>query len=229
MKHIKGLLFDKDGTLFDHDGMWGSWVLGILERLAPGDKALQEKLADSAGFDLETHEFEVGSDFVNGTSDDIVVAFRRVAPHLSAAEIEEAGREELKAVEIPPVCDLRALLGELRSKGFKLGVATNDFEQGAVDQLTRADVFELFDFVVGYDSGYGAKPGPGMIHGFCKAVGLEPEEVAMIGDSTHDLYAGKAAGAYRGGVLTGPAKMTDLVLHSDVILKNVSELPAKLS
>lgn len=229
MDHIKGLLFDKDGTLFDYDGMWGGWVHAVIETLAPCDLAMQEKLAASAGFDLEVSQFEVGSAFVNGTADDTVDAFLKAAPHLTADQIIEVGKAKLETVEIPQVCDLEPLLKAFRAKGLALGVATNDFEAGAVDQLTRAGVLDLFDFVVGYDSGHGSKPEPGMIHGFCKTVDLEPSAVAMIGDSTHDLHAARAAGAYGIGVLTGPAAASDLEGLADLILPDISEILTKLA
>ena len=65
-----------------------------------------------------------------------------------------------------------------------------------------------------------------MILGFCAALGLEPSSVAMVGDSTHDLEAGRAAGVgLNVGVLTGPATKEDLSHLTDVVLQNISLLP----
>ncbi len=105
---------------------------------------------------------------------------------------------QVEAVPLVP------FLSALRADGFALGVATNDAEGPARAHLERAGVIQLFDFIAGYDSGYGAKPAPGMCLAFCEATGLAPDEVAMIGDSPHDLLAAKAAGMHPIGVETGP-------------------------
>ena len=39
---------------------------------------------------------------------------------------------------------------------------------------------------------HGAKPGPGMLLAFATLCGLAPARVAMVGDSRHDLMAGRA-------------------------------------
>ncbi len=90
--------------------------------------------------------------------------------------------------------------------GLALGVATNDAEAPARAHLAAVGQEHAFDFIAGYDSGFGGKPGPGMCLGFAKAVGLVPEHVLMVGDSTHDLEAGRAAGMRTVAVLTGMAE-----------------------
>ena len=47
----------------------------------------------------------------------------------------------------------------------------------------------------------------------------------MVGDSLHDLHAGKTAGMRRVGVLTGVASETDLTPHADVVLPSIAVLP----
>ena len=39
MPQIRGVLFDKDGTLFDFQGTWGSWAQGLFLDLSGGDAA----------------------------------------------------------------------------------------------------------------------------------------------------------------------------------------------
>lgn len=87
------------------------------------------------------------------------------------------------------------------------------------------NIIECFDFISGCDSGFGAKPEPGMLHGFSNAMGLHPSEVAMVGDSTHDLKAGRAAGMVNIGVLTGPAVTEDLAPYADIVLRDIGEIP----
>jgi hypothetical protein len=64
----------------------------------------------------------------------------------------------------------------------------------------------IFDFVAGCDSGFGAKPDPGMCLAFAAHLGHAPDTILMVGDSLHDLTAGRAAGMRTVGVLTGIAR-----------------------
>jgi phosphoglycolate phosphatase len=82
----------------------------------------------------------------------------------------------------------------------------------------------MFDFIAGSDSGFGAKPAPGMLLAFADHIGIDPGEIAMVGDSEHDLVAGRAAGMATVGVLTGVAGRQDLLPHADVVLPDIGYL-----
>ena len=47
----------------------------------------------------------------------------------------------------------------------------------------------------------------------------------MVGDSLHDLDAGRAAGMRTVAVLTGIAGAAALAPHADVVLNHIGELP----
>jgi phosphoglycolate phosphatase len=51
----------------------------------------------------------------------------------------------------------------------------------------------------------------------------------MVGDSTHDLHAGRAAGMRTIGVLTGAAVAAQLSPFADVVLRDIGEIPAWLA
>jgi phosphoglycolate phosphatase len=117
------------------------------------------------------------------------------------------------------------LLEGLRARGLVLGVATNDAEASAHEHLRAAGIAGHFAHVLGYDSGYTPKPSPDMLLGFADRAGLPPETVAMVGDSTHDLHAGRAAGMVTIGVLTGLADTATLAPHADLVLPDIGHLP----
>jgi phosphoglycolate phosphatase len=129
---------------------------------------------------------------------------------------------QIEAVPLVPLFD------GLRARGLALGVATNDGEAPARVHLERAGVLGHVDFLAGYDSGHGAKPGPGQLHAFCAVAGLSPEAVVMVGDSRHDLTAGRAAGMRTVGVLTGLATAADLAGEATVVLDHIGHLPGWL-
>ena len=50
---VKGLLFDKDGTLFDYQTTWNSWTRDVIRDLSKGDPSLAQAIADAVDFDLQ--------------------------------------------------------------------------------------------------------------------------------------------------------------------------------
>ena len=118
---------------------------------------------------------------------------------------------------------LEPCLSSLR-RAYRLGLVTNDSEAPARAHLANAGVLELFEFVAGYDSGFGAKPAPGQLLAFADRVGVAPDAVAMVGDSAHDLLAARAAGMVAVGVLTGVAGEAELSGLADVVLPDIGHL-----
>ncbi len=229
MTSIKGILFDKDGTIFGFSDTWADWSVSFLTALAPDDDGLRRSLGDMVGFDWDTKDFKVGSLAVNSAVDEQCELLASVHPKLDAKQIEEIAFHALQDTTAKPVCDLDMLFTGFQSRGLALGIATNDFEDSAHNQMRDVSAHHYFDFISGFNSGYGSKPAAGMIHGFCEKMQLAPHEVAMVGDSTHDLEAGRAAGVGMNvGVLTGPAQQHDIAHLADVILPDISHLPNHL-
>lgn len=220
---IKGLLFDKDGTLFDFNATWGTWAAHFLMTLT-GDDNTAKKLGSKLGFDLETQKFDPKSVIIAGTPLEIAQGISEHFPGKSPEALVSLMNEAAKSAPQAEVTPLRPFLSALKAN-YKLGVATNDAEIPARAHLDQAGITELFDFIAGYDSGFGGKPEPGMQKGFCEALNLKPQEVAMIGDATHDLIAGRRAGMMTVGVLTGIATRSDLMEHADILLGSIAELP----
>lgn len=63
---------------------------------------------------------------------------------------------------------------------------------------------------------------------FAAKFGLDPARVVMVGDSLHDLEAGRAAGMRTVAVLTGIAGEAELAPYADVVLADIGSLPAWL-
>lgn len=222
---IDGVIFDKDGTLFDFRRSWGGWAQNLLGQLAR-DRAHAREMAAAIGYDLDSGIFAPDSPVIAATAQDIAQA---LAPHLpgqSVAQIADQINAAAAQAQMVPAVPLRPLLESLRATGLRIGLATNDTETPARAHLAAHDLTDLFDFIAGYDSGHGAKPGPGMCLAFARATGLDPARIAMVGDSLHDLHAGHAAGMLRIAVLTGIATQADLAPHADVVLPDIGALPA---
>ncbi|WP_428651361.1 HAD family hydrolase [Roseibium sp.] len=223
---LKAVLFDKDGTLFNFTDTWAYYCDRMVDRLARNDDLLKDRLAAAVGFDRKRRVFVTGSLIVNASADEVNEAWLDLLPGKSSEEIVSLNLEIYADLPVFPTCDLTDVMTSLRTQGLKLGVATNDYEAGAVAQLQRAAASSLFDFVCGSDSGYGRKPEAGMVHGFCELMDIAPHEVVFVGDSTHDMDCARNANVGLSvAVLTGPATEDQLTGHADVILPSIESLP----
>lgn len=229
MQAIRGIVFDKDGTLYDFTATWGWWTRQMLDQEAGGDAHLARRLADALGYDRDTDTFRPGSVVIAETTGIVADHMLEVLP--PQAKVDLVRRMDARAQDVPHIesVPLKALMAELRGMGLRLGIATNDSEAPAREHLARSGITDAFDFVAGFDSGHGGKPAPGQLLAFCAATGLKPTECLMVGDSVHDLTAGRAAGMRTVGVLTGVAGADELAPHADVVLGNIGELPRWLT
>jgi phosphoglycolate phosphatase len=225
---IRGILFDKDGTLLDY---WKTWLpinRSIAMFAAAGDARLAAELLRAGGHDPETDMVAPGTVLAVGSHDEIAEVFARVleerTPHNLAMHIERLFREggAKHAVLIDGAADV---VRQLKARGVKMGVATNDSIGGLEASLAPHGLLSEFVFLAGCDSGYGAKPEPGMALAFCEVAGLRPEEVAIVGDAVHDLEMGRRAGlGLKVGVTTGTSPRAALEPHADVVIEGLAEL-----
>ncbi len=229
---ISAILFDKDGTLFSYHETWGPILHEAASMAAGGDKGLVPGLLKAVGYDAASGRILAGSIFAGGQTVELATLWRELGVKRELSRLIE-DLDGLFAREAParshPVTDLQALFSALRRRGLRLGLATNDGEASALATIRRFGIAEHLEFHCGYDSGYGAKPSPGMVNGFCAALGLGPECVAVVGDNSHDLDMGRAAGAgLLVGVLTGTSARDDLTPLADAVIESIADLPTLL-
>ena len=230
---IKGVLFDKDGTLIDVTGTWVPAYRQLLSEVFAGHQPSEiEAKFVAAGYDPATGAFKAGSILAQGTTRDIIEVWW---PGLDASglaqkmQLLDVDYRELGLRHLKPLLPLRPLLEELRAMGLRLGVATNDTAASAALHMGALDAAPLFDVILGADSVQRPKPFGDMIHAFADAVGIRSAEVAMVGDNPHDMETAHDAGAGLAiGVLSGNSTADHLAPLADHVIANISELPALL-
>jgi len=226
---VDGVLFDKDGTLFDFHKSWADWTADMLLEQATLYGAVPQEVARAIGFDLPQRQFLPSSPIISGTTR---AAAEALAVALNAADVDALERllgiAAADVMQVPAV-HLEPFLTGLAAQGLALGVMTNDSEYAAHAHLAAAGVKGHFDFIIGYDSGFGAKPAPEPLLAFAAQMRLAPARVAMVGDSLHDLIAGRAAGMRTIGVLTGLAQAAELAPFADVVLPHIGHIPEWLA
>jgi len=227
--NIRGVIFDKDGTLFDFQSTWGIWTAQVLARIAGSDEALLQQLAQALDYDTQTRRVQPGSVIVAATPMEIAAVVQDYIPALSQTQICDWLNEEAKTAPQVLVTDLHQLTAELRRINLGLCVMTNDAEAPARAHLASVQALDLFDFVIGSDSGFGTKPQAAPLLALADKMEIPAAACVMVGDSTHDLRAGRAAGMRAVAVLTGLAEADELAPLADAVLPDVSHLPAWIS
>lgn len=228
---VRGILFDKDGTLIDFRATWVPAYRGVADELAGrlgGGAALAAALLARQGYDVGSGMFAEDSPLLWESNDAIAAAWYaspEVEGRIDVLEVVLRHFSDVGRYPPQPVGDLGTLLARLRARDLALGVATMDDTAIAWAHLRHLGIADGLDFVVGADAGHGAKPAPGMAHAFCAACGLEPAEVLVVGDTPADLMMARNAGCARAiAVLTGATPAHLLEPLADMVLANVQEL-----
>lgn len=95
-------------------------------------------------------------------------------------------------------------LTELKSAGVRTAVVTSKMRRGALRGLKLVGLLDLIDVLVGADDVSRPKPHPEPVHKAVTALAAERHRTAFVGDSVHDMDAGRAAGVATAAALWGP-------------------------
>jgi pyrophosphatase PpaX len=102
----------------------------------------------------------------------------------------------------------------LRERGARLGVVTSKKRDSSGRGLARCRFDGVFDVVITADDVERHKPDPYPVQRALELSGAEPPETVFVGDSPHDLVAGRGAGVATAAVLWGPFPRAALEPHA---------------
>jgi phosphoglycolate phosphatase len=122
------------------------------------------------------------------------------------------------------------VLAELAAAGIVMGVATNDATEAAAAAIAALGLDAYLPHVFGYDSVRHPKPAPDIVLASAAVTGVDPSDIAVVGDNRFDMDMARAAGAGAAvGVLTGNSGEDDLRPYADVVLPSIRDLPGWLA
>ena len=216
---IKAILFDLDGTL-----------LNSLEDLADSsNQAL-------AGFGLPPQPTEDYRLMVGAGARNLILRMASNASGLPQDQIDEQTVKGMLAVfsqvyarnwavKTHPYPGIRELLDKLHAAGLPLAVLSNkpdDFTQAIMAHFFRPDEFVV---VSGKKPEWPIKPDPALALELGRQMGVEPGEMALVGDSGSDMETAVRAGMLPIGVLWGFRSEAEMTSAGAVWL---AETPAEL-
>ncbi len=235
----KGIIFDKDGTLFDYYTIWApvfkTTIKGILENFDRGEDAdLERDMLHMLGLGLEGVNPR-GLIFKHRKPFMLLYIYRFSRKHkLPFAPLVKAfensyydGKDYIKASLIAHTDenDLLPLFEKLQKHGYRIGIATSDNKESTLVCLEHFHLIQFIDMISTNDDHFKRKPSPESFVAFCKKFSLLPEEVVVVGDATMDLaYAKRGKAGYRVGVLTGSKDVKRLSKLAHILYPSVHEL-----
>ena len=105
---------------------------------------------------------------------------------------------------LEPYAGMDRALGALRGAGAQLAVVTSKTHALARRGLARCGLNEYFGLLIGADDVSQHKPHPAPVLAALDKLSADPADTVFIGDSPHDIEAGRAAGVQTAAALWGP-------------------------
>jgi len=116
-------------------------------------------------------------------------------------------------------------VSELKHRGYCVGICTNKPEAMAEELLRQMDVRHEFASLIGADTLPVRKPHPTPVIEAAKRAGGDPARSVLIGDTTTDREAARAAGIPSILVTFSPHGRSVEALQPDALLEKFSDLP----
>ncbi len=205
----RAVLFDLDGTLIDSIDLIINSALYAFEKCGHAAPRAEDWLAD-LGMPLRAMFSRFISD--EAALAELVTGYR---------EYQLANHDRL----VRPYEEVQATLETLHRQGFALAVVTSKAEPLAHRGLAHVGLDGFFDVVVGLESCTRHKPDPEPVRIALDRLGLTPDGAAFVGDSPHDMSAGRAARVTTVAALWGPFSRAQLAASEpDYYIERMGEL-----
>ncbi len=206
IRPIEVVLFDLDGTLIDTIEL----ILSSLQHATAevlGESPSDEVLLHNVGVPLRVQMGE----FAPGREDELLCVYRA----------HNAIVHDQLVCEYPGT---EAALQAIIAKGYRLGIVTSKSVPVAQRGIDRFGLGELFETLVGYEDTDIHKPEAAPLLLAAQRMGVEIGSCCYVGDSPHDMNAGKAAGAVTIAALWGPFRERVSEAGPDFSIEHISQL-----
>ena len=195
---VRAAVFDVDGTLVNS---------------IEGMRIAADRAAGLYGYQVSLDMVRRALNFSESLWEMVIPADDRTDPDLPGILRRETWRHWPAVLEesVTPFPGLETTLRRLREAGIRLAIYTGSRGE-SFRPLERAGLMAWFDPVITSSDVVRPKPDPEGLHRALEQLGVDAGEAAYIGDTRHDMLAGRAAGMRTIGVLTGAADSAILSL-----------------
>ena len=237
IQNLKHLCFDKDGVLIDVHCYWKHTTeirANYLKNKFQLGPDAERSLIDCMGIDLDTGRIKKTGPIGYEPRTFIVEKVKKCLLSYSCnsskqnlaqyfLEIDEY-QQKNNDFDINLLDGVKSFILQ-NSKKYKMTIFTSDRKKNAEIALTKLGINKFFSKILGGDSVKKSKPDPEGIINACKSVNISPSNTAYLTDTTSDLIMAESAEVlYKIGVETGLGTKKELIKHSDLVCKDLSEL-----
>jgi pyrophosphatase PpaX len=111
-------------------------------------------------------------------------------------------------------------VAELARRGVPMAIVTSKRRPGTLRGMELCGITRHFPVIVTPEDVANAKPHPEPVQAALARLGVAPEEALFVGDSPHDMAAGRAAGVRTAAALWGPFPHEALLAERPDLLLN---------
>jgi phosphoglycolate phosphatase-like HAD superfamily hydrolase len=217
---VRAVCFDVDGTLSDTDNLW---VARLERALRPLRGFFPRKDVHSFARRL-VMELETPGNLIYELLDWLHLDDEAARLLSALSRRRKDGRGHFLLV---PGVD--RLLADLQPR-YPLAVVSARGETSTLAFLDQFGLTPFFTAIATAQTCARTKPFPDPILWAAERLGVSPENCLMVGDTTVDIRAGRAAGAQTVGVLCGFGTQAELLrAGADLILESTADLAAALA
>lgn len=203
---VRAVIFDIDGTLLDT----GELIFSSFEHT------------------LKTHGVTpvAREDIKERIGPPLFEIYESLAPHLNPADLVETHRLfQIDNLHLSkPFLNTLKTLETLKKMGIKIAAVTNRTSRSSIKTLQMAKIDHLFEIIISPEDVSHEKPDPEGIFLALKHMKIAPEEALMVGDTSADVGAGKAAEVKTVGITHGIRGDSIKEYNPDFLIHNLSEL-----
>ena len=207
---ITAILYDLDGTLIDSQRDIALAFQHALRHVADGPPPVEAAIAQHIGKSLEHMTRELGYALTPPQLATFLTTYRT---HYATFGIQYTR-------PYPGVTETLRVLSS-----YTCGIVTTNAQAQAETILQQLDLTGFFQHIQGWVPGLQLKPAPDTVLAALTALQCAPEQTLMVGDTSADILAGKAAGLRTCAVTYGFGDATALrACEPDYVIDTFREL-----
>lgn len=234
---IKGILFDKDGTLIDFFSLWQPAIIPVLNQLIkdyhlyPSDIYL-EQLSDAIGF----HNGEVDPEGASAwkpyqlIAEDLGEIIEKEVKDLDYNLLTQRLQDyftdavHVSMSDIPTFTDTRKLFDKLKRMDIAIGIVTTDTFLSTWKTMEDLGLDHFISFVGTSDNSRPIKPNPELLYQAARLWGCDSSEIIVVGDTPNDMRFANNGRAIGVGVTSGTGNLFSLAEYTSYVIPTVAEL-----